>query len=266
MSPREKAASKHKAGVKKINLGWLPDLPDHRDVLYGVVRRVPPRLPVSADLRPMCSPVEDQGNLGSCTGNALAGALEFLERKDKVSFTDLSRLFIYYNERAMEHTVKSDAGAQIRDGIKTLAKQGVCSEAKWPYTVSKFATKPPAACYKDALNHQITSYQRILTIDEMRTCLADGYPFVFGFTVYESFMTQQVAKTGVGQMPKSGEKVVGGHAVVAVGYDDARKTFVVRNSWGTSWGMKGYFTLPYAYLDDRNLSDDLWTIRAGEEM
>ena len=264
MSPRKKTASKRKTGMKKINFGWVPDLPDHRDVLYGVVRRVPAKLPKSADLRPMCSQVEDQGNLGSCTGNALAGALEFLERKDRVSFIDLSRLFIYYNERSLEHTVNSDAGAMIRDGIKTLAKLGVCSEAKWPYVESKFAAKPPAACYTEGLKHQITSYQRILTLDEMRTCLADGYPFVFGFTVYESFMTQQVAKSGIGPMPKKGEKVVGGHAVVAVGYDDTKKVFIVRNSWGTSWGLGGYFTLPYAYLSDRNLSDDLWTIRAGE--
>ena len=264
MSPRKKGSSKRKASVKKINFGWTPDLPDHRDVLYGVVRRVPAKLPKRADLRPTCSQVEDQGNLGSCTGNALAGALEFLERKDRVSFIDLSRLFIYYNERVVEHTVKSDSGAQIRDGIKTLAKQGVCSEARWPYVESKFTAKPPATCYTEGLKHQITSYQRILTLDEMRTCLADGYPFVFGFTVYESFMTQQVAKSGIGTMPKKGEKVVGGHAVVAVGYDDTKKVFIVRNSWGTSWGLGGYFTLPYAYLSDRNLSDDLWTIRAGE--
>ncbi len=266
MSPRKKAVSRFGAGFRKINFGWVPDLPDHRDVLYGIVRRVPARLPLRVDLRPMCSPVEDQGNLGSCTGNALAGALEFLERKDKVSFTDLSRLFIYYNERAMEHTVKSDSGAMIRDGIKTLAKQGVCPEAKWVYTESKFAAKPPATCYKEALKHQITSYQRILTLDEMRTCLSDGYPFVFGFTVYESFMSQRVAKTGMASMPKKGEKVVGGHAVVAVGYDDGTKRFTVRNSWGPSWGVAGYFFLPYAYLSDRNLSDDMWTIRAGERI
>jgi C1A family cysteine protease len=250
--------------TRKRGFGWVPDLPDHRDFLYGAVRKIPKRLPPRADLRRQCSPVEDQGQLGSCTGNALAGAVEFLEKKDKVPFVDVSRLFIYYNERAIEGTIKSDSGAMIRDGIKTLAKQGVCSEKSWPYVISKFSVKPAATCYKEAANRQITSYLRITTLDEMRTCLADGYPVVFGFTVYESFETQQVARTGIVPMPKSKERVLGGHAVLAVGYDDGKKQFVVRNSWGTDWGLKGYFMMPYPYLADRNLSDDLWTIRCGE--
>ncbi len=246
--------------------GWLPDLPDHRDLMFGAVRPVPPTLPPRVDLRPNCSVVEDQGSLGSCTGNALAGAIEVLERKNKVPFVDASRLFIYYNERVIEGTVKSDSGAMIRDGIKTLKKQGVCSEKKWPYIVSKFAVKPSAACYKEALQHQITAYHRIVTVDEMRTCLAEGFPFVFGFTVYESFESQEVAKTGVVNMPQPAERAIGGHAVLGVGYDDAEKRFIVRNSWGTSWGLQGYFTMPYEYLADRNLSDDFWTIHKGELM
>ena len=264
--PTPKKAPVTKKSSRRLGYGWVPDLPDQRDVLYTAVRAVPAALPPSVDLRPGCSPVEDQGNLGSCTANALAGALEFLERKDKVQFEDLSRLFIYYNERAIEHTVKSDSGAMIRDGIKTLKNQGVCSEKKWPYVISKFAVKPTPACYKEALGHQIVSYQRILTLDEMRACLAEGFPFVFGFTVYESFESQQVAKTGVLQMPKPGERVVGGHAVLGVGYDDARKQIVVRNSWGPNWGMKGYFVMPYGYVTDRNLSDDFWVIRGAEKM
>jgi C1A family cysteine protease len=244
--------------------GWVPDLPDHRDLIYGAVRKIPATLPTSVDLRSHCSPVENQGQLGSCTGNALAGAVEFLEKKDGIPFEDASRLFIYYNERVVEHTVSQDAGAMIRDGIKTLVKQGVCSEKAWPYVVSKFAKKPSPACYKQALDHQVVSYARIQTLDEMRACLADGYPFVFGFSVYESFESQQVAKTGVVPMPKPKEKLLGGHAVLGVGYSDSNKRFVVRNSWGTDWGVKGYFTIPYAYVGNGNLADDFWTIRSAE--
>jgi C1A family cysteine protease len=266
MAGPRKVSSTKKGGAKKRGYGWVPDLPDCRDVLYTAVRRVPVKLPPAVDLRPQCSKVEDQGQLGSCTANALAGALEFLEIKDKVSFADLSRLFIYYNERGIEHTTGSDSGAMLRDGIKTLAKQGVCSEKKWPYIISKFRTKPTLACYKEGLQHQITSYQRLQTLDETRACLAEGLPFVFGFTVYESFESDQVAQSGVVQIPQPGERVLGGHAVVAVGYDDAAKRFIVRNSWGTAWGMKGYFTMPYEYLTNRDLSDDFWVVRRGEEM
>ena len=154
----------------------------------------------------------------------------------------------------------------IRDGIKTLAKQGVCSEKSWPYKISKFAEKPAVACYKEASEHQITSYYRIPTLDGMRACLAEGFPFVFGFTVYESFESQQVAKTGTVNMPKKSEKALGGHAVMAVGYNDSKKRFIVRNSWGEDWGMKGYFTMPYAYVANKDLSDDFWTIRRGKLM
>ena len=234
-------AKSKKISIRKVaRYGWVPDIPDHRDIMFRKVYRIPAKLPPSVDLRPKCSPVEDQGQLGSCTANALVGGTEFLMIKDKKPFADLSRLFVYYNERVIEHTVNQDSGAMIRDGIKTLAKQGVCTEKLWPYNIKQFTKKPTAACYKEALKYKITSYQRIDTVDEMRSCLADGFPFVFGFTVYESFESQKVAKTGVVPMPKPREKVLGGHAVLGVGYNDAQKRFVVRNSWGVSWGMKGY--------------------------
>jgi C1A family cysteine protease len=246
-------------------LGWLPDIPDFRDMMYGAVHPVPAKLPAHVDLRPHCPPVEDQGQLGSCTANALVGALEYLEVKDNKRFINLSRLFVYYNERVIEGSVNSDAGAMLRDGIKTLVKHGVCSETNWKYDIASFAKKPPKGCYQEAEKHQILSYARLNTVDEMRATLADGFPFVFGFGVYQSFESQQVAKNGILNMPEKGEKQLGGHAVLAVGYDDADKRFIVRNSWGTGWGQKGYFTMPYSYLDDRNLSDDFWTIRCCEE-
>jgi len=266
MKAKKQVVAKKSRGAKKHSYGWVPDLPDQRDYRYSAMRRRKAALPKSIDLRPDCSPVEHQGDLGSCTANALAGALEFLEDKHNVTFVDFSRLFIYYNERVIENSVKYDNGAMIRDGIKTLAKQGACTEKRWPYIVSKFAVKPPVACYTEALKRQITSYHRIETLDDMRGCLAEGFPFIFGFTVYESFESQTVAKTGIANMPKPKESVVGGHAVLAVGYNDTQKRFIVRNSWGTEWGKKGYFTMPYAYLTDRNLSDDFWTIRGGELM
>ena len=244
--------------------GWVPDRPDHRDQLYAAIAAPPRRLPPAVDLRAACSPVEDQGKLGSCTANALVGNLEFLEAKAGKKVADLSRLFIYYNERVLEGSVNEDAGAMIRDGVKTLVKQGVCTEKKWGYNIAKFAVKPSAACYQQALTHQLQSYHRILTLQDMQACLAEGYPFVFGFSVYQAFESSAVAKTGKLNLPKRSEKALGGHAVMAVGYDEATKRFLIRNSWGQDWGMQGYFTMPYAYLEDRNLADDFWALRVLE--
>ncbi len=244
--------------------GWVPDRPDQRDKLYAAIARPPRKLPKAVDLRPGCSPVEDQGQLGSCTANALVGNLEFLEKQAGKPVADLSRLFIYYNERAMEGSINEDAGAMIRDGVKSLVKQGVCSEKKWPYNIGQFAVKPSAACYKEALKHQVLSYYRILTLQQMKQCLAEGYPFVFGFSVYESFESPAVAKTGKVNLPKPKEQQLGGHAIMAVGYDDRTQRLLIRNSWGTDWGLQGYFTMPYAYAANDNLADDFWTLRAME--
>lgn len=243
--------------------GWLRDLPDQRDHLYAAPAVALAALPPIIDLRNQCPPVYDQGQLGSCTGNGIAGALQFDRMKQNLTPDFIpSRLFIYYNERVIEHTVNSDSGAMIRDGIKSVAKQGDCPESEWPYDITKFATKPPPNCYKDAILHKAVQYQRLVqNINQMKGCLASGYPFVFGFTVYESFESQQVAKSGVVPMPGPAEQVKGGHCVLAVGYDDSQQRFIIRNSWGIGWGMQGYCTMPYAYLIDSNLASDLWTIR-----
>lgn len=248
---------------KIARFGWVPDLPDQRDFLYAAPAPFQAKIPPSMDLRSQCPPVYDQGQLGSCTANAIGGAIEFDQRKQHTKEFVPSRLFIYYNERAIEGTINSDAGAQIRDGIKTVNKLGAPPETDWPYDIAAFTKKPPAKAYNDAAKHLVVMYQRLIQeLNTLKGCVASGFPFVFGFTCYEAFESEQVAKSGILPMPGAGEKVVGGHAVLCVGYDDATQQFLVRNSWGDGWGMKGYFTIPYAYLTNPRLASDLWTIRS----
>ena len=216
------------------------------------------------DLRKLCPPVYDQGQLGSCTANAIAGAYQFDEMKQNESGVFMpSRLFIYYNERVIEHDVSEDSGGQLKDGIGSIANTGVCPESEWPYNISKFAVKPPQACYTTANNHKSISYKRVTqNLNQMKQCLIEGFPFVFGFTVFESFESEQVAETGIVPMPNvETEQCLGGHAVVCVGYDDTKQSFIIRNSWGNSWGLAGYFYMPYAYLENDQLASDLWTVR-----
>ncbi len=248
--------------------GWIPDLPDARDFILRASPRILARLPAKIDLTKKCPTVYDQGEIGSCTANAIAGAVQFDQMKQKMRGTFLpSRLFIYYNERVIEQTVPEDSGAMLRDGIKTVSKEGVCSEKLWPYDPKPFpqnkrlTKKPSPNCYRSALKHTAVQYERVpRNLAQMKACLASGYPFVLGFTVYDSFESDEVAQGGVMPMPSPRERVLGGHAVLAIGYDDATDRFRVRNSWGARWGMKGYFTMPYEYLLNENLSDDFWKI------
>lgn len=247
--------------------GWIPDLPDHRDQKYSAPRPILAALPSKVDLSKQCPPVLDQGQLGSCTANAISNAFRFCMKAQKATDEfQPSRLFIYYNERAMEGSIKQDSGAQIRDGIKSIAKQGVVPETDWPYDIAKFATKPAKNLYGEALSFQALSYQRITpTINQIKGCLASGFPFVFGFTVYDAFESEAVAKSGVLKLPAPAEKVLGGHAVLAVGYNEAKKTVLVQNSWSANWGKKGFFTMPYDYITNTNLADDFWTVRIVED-
>lgn len=249
---------------QKYFKGWIPDLPDFRDKNYcKLTERV--ALPPSVDLRPDAPPVESQKNLGSCTTFAIIGALEYIEKKDKdIAFEVFSHLFLYYNERDLEGSVASDSGAMIRDGIKTLASLGICNETMWPYDISKFTDKPPQECYDDAKKHLITSYARLDTIDDIKNCLATGYPVIVGITVYESFETDEVAKTGIVPMPSPSEECLGGHAVSIWGFQDDKQHFIMRNSWSDGWGDKGYFYLPYDYIGNSDLATDFWTIRVLE--
>lgn len=249
--------------MRKHHYGYIPDLPDHRDHLYLFT---PPQhlaaLPSSADLRPQCPPVYDQGQLGSCTANAIAAAIEFDRMKQGLSDFVPSRLFIYWNERAMEGTINSDSGAQIRDGIKSVNAQGVCPESEWPYDIAKFMIKPSVQCYTDALKDRALSYQRVArNLNQMKGCLASGNVIVVGISVYESFESDEVAQTGMVPMPQQGEQLLGGHAVLCVGFMDDTQKWIFRNSWSSSWGDQGHFYLDYQYLLNAGLASDFWTIK-----
>src|SRR5437016_8548332 len=154
--------------------GWVPDLPDARDFLYAAPPEVLAELPPKADLRDECPPLYDQGNLGSCTANAIAGAYEFDQTRQGLPDFMPSRLFIYYNERTLEGTVDSDSGAMIRDGIKSVAKRGFCAEELWPYNIKRFADKPPESCYRAALKDRVSQYLRLdhVTPTPLLTCIA----------------------------------------------------------------------------------------------
>jgi C1A family cysteine protease len=218
------------------------------------------QLPPVVDLRPNMPPIVDQGSLGSCTANALAAIFQ----KDDLKFTP-SRLFIYYNERLIENDVSEDGGAQLSDGIQSLVKYGVCSESSWPYDIQQFKTKPPEHCYVEAEQHQVLEFFNIRQdMNSMKNCLFSGYPFVVGILVFEEIESYEVAHSGMVPMPTEKSNCIGGHAVTVVGYDDSKRCWLMRNSWGTSWGIGGYFYVPYEYLLDSSLASDLWEITKVE--
>ncbi|AAV50743.1 putative peptidase C1-like protein [Acanthamoeba castellanii mimivirus] len=269
------------------NFGYIKSKPDKRDVLITFDKKTIKTFKLTANIKPkiidgifdlrkivtlpQALSEIDQGTLGSCTANAIAYAYAFAEIKQHNRNTFMpSRLFIYYNERMLENSIDEDSGAQIRTGIKTINKYGVCDEHHWVYDPLKFRVKPPIEAYEEAKVAKSVKYARIdftkdTTIDDriehIKRALLSGFPIVFGFVVFESFMSQDVTKTGIVNMPKSYEQEIGGHAVCAVGFNENDKTFIVKNSWGSKWGLNGYFNMPYKYVADENLASDFWIIQ-----
>lgn len=266
--------------MNKIKFGWIPDLPDHRDhaaTSYPILTLdeagkllSAPRLSIKVDLRAGFSPVEDQGKLGSCTAQAGVALVEYMERRFGGSHIEASRLFLYKNTRKLAG-LQGDSGAYLRDTIKALRLFGVSQEQYWPYDISKFDVEPDAFNYALANNYKTLKYFRVdmpgmtpeAMLKEIKTKISKGIPLMFGSTVYGGIMS---AKTDI-PFPKGNEQAIGGHAMVICGYDDNLTginssrpgSFLIRNSWGTSWGMGGYAYFPYEYLF-AGLMCDIWGI------
>jgi len=286
--------------TRKRGMGWLPDYPDIRDYTFeskellskkeihalvtptGLQKANRTTLPSSVDLRRWCPPIEDQGEIGSCTAHAGVGMVEYYEKRAFGKHIDASRLFLYKATRNLSE-LHGDSGASIRSTMGALVLFGVPPEKYWPYSDkgSDFDKEPSAFCYSFAENYKSIKYFRLDTpklseeavLESVKKTLAAGIPVMFGFTVYDSI--NQAESTGKIPFPCSNERVLGGHAVVAVGYDDkieignsdcdvsAKGAMLIRNSWGEGWGDGGNGWLPYEYLY-RELSVDFWSMLKQE--
>lgn len=272
----------------RFGMGWLPDMPDFRDYtsehtfIEPQIKRIKfsrTKQPTKVDLREWCSSIEDQGELGSCTAHAGIGLLEYFERRAFGNYVDASRLFLYKTTRNLMKT-KGDMGANLRTTMHALTLFGAPPEDYWPYRITDFDKEPTSFCYAFAQNFQAIQYYRLdppnttkpALLDQIKSNLAAGLPAMFGFTVYSSI--ESAATTGAIPFPNKGEKVVGGHAIIAVGYDDSKRIFItkrhatqgaflIRNSWGKSWGEQGYGWLPYEYVVS-GLAVDWWTLVKSE--
>jgi C1A family cysteine protease len=249
----------------KLN-GYKRDCLDPRDYKY-VSSLTASAKPI--DLRAVEPSVVDQGDLGSCTACATTSLVKFVRKKLNLSYIDPSVLFTYYTTRQIEKTIPVDCGATLRNSIKSTVNYGITESSLFPYTESEFATKPSDIAYEEALKHQTLSYYRITNakLSNLQNCLKEGYPFVFGFAVYSNMWTQSATAGARIQLPNySKDSYEGGHAVMAVGWETYKNKpwFIIKNSWGTSWGNHGYFRLPADYLTNTKLSNDFWTIRLTE--
>lgn len=244
---------------------WKPDKPDARDHIFKASAVAPVKLPATVDLRQYDSPIMDQGQIGSCTGNAIAAQINLIDRKKNNTPLQVSRLFIYYQERVYENSVYYDAGAYLRDGIKAVYSYGAPVETLWPYQTKLLYTRPSTAAWTDAAKRKVTGYQRVLNLNDMKVAINAGNPVCIGFTVYESFEGNVNNTTGMMPYPNTQtEQILGGHAVTVVGYNDTLNggRLICRNSWGTSWGNRGYFYMPYQVITNTSMSSDFWLISA----
>lgn len=263
--------------MNEPKFGWRPDstqplkegrnshedwtFHDNYDLLAGVRSQVSDPSVESGgvlDLRKWCSPIEDQSSAGSCVGNGVVGALEFLQIRNGLPYTDLSRLFVYYNSRLQHRDTDKDSGTYIRLAFGTLTSLGTCSERSWPYDLNNLYVRPSWRAYQEAYPNKIKSYYRIEDatgvelVNNVKNALRSQHPVVFGMMVDQEFVD---FRGTVVSMPKSGRVLVGGHCMVIVGYDDNVNCWIVRNSWGTRWGSSGYAYIPYEYLDESSASD-----------
>lgn len=252
----------------KYRYSYKRDKVDARDIKFSITTSLMDKatLPMSVDLRPKCPSIYDQGSLGSCTANAGCTCRIMLLSNPAI---ELSRLFLYYVERKLDGDVQEDSGASLRDTCKSIYKTGVCEEKYMPYDTTKFSKSPSVKAVRNAGNYKITSYQSLDTLAEIKHNLAvRGQPVLLGMDVYESFESGKVVETGMMNLPMKNEKLIGGHAVLVVGYKDSPKNkgffiknkthlghLIVRNSWGSDWGDKGYFYMPYTYVTPKYTYD-----------
>jgi C1A family cysteine protease len=256
--------------LRRFNL--ITSRTDHRDLRYSLLLKLNPvYLPDSVNLEHLQSPVLDQGSMGSCSGNAAASMCEFLQLKElaipkplvyvRSKFTPVSRQFIYYHERLLEGTVDTDSGASLRDSCEVVTNIGVCRESLWPYLLSNLTLRPDQEAEVDARRHKISAFMQVVGLGELKSSLAPGFPVMLGFIVYPGMESSETAQTGILPMPGAGENPLGNHAVLIVGYDDKTKRIYIKNSWGSDWGLGGYFYMSYEYLSNVDLCPEMYTFR-----
>jgi C1A family cysteine protease len=242
--------------------GWIKSPKDDRDyLLKAPSASLVESLPAKVDLRPVPE-VYNQADMNACVAHATVAAMRLTDRKEKTVDTNPSRLYVYYRARQICGDVSKDGGSTLRAGMQAVASYGAPDERDWPYIPQNLFVEPSSQLDEEAKNDVVTAYAAVeQNLELMKSCLVSGYPFVLGVTVFESMESEEVARTGILPMPASNEKRLGGHALCCVGYSDARKSFLIQNSWGTDWGLGGFFWMPYEYVLNDQLVSDFWTIR-----